>query len=355
MHNFLYALVVEDSEPDYALLVDTLSRQAIDIVCERVDTESGMRAALRRRTWDLVVSDHHLPGFSSMGALSTLREFDSFTPFLIVSGTIGEEVAVAAMHAGADDYLLKGNLARLGAAVRRAIDSAKVRREREKVQTALAESRRQLQALSAHLQSSIEAERRSIARELHDDVGSALTALKFDLDWLSRLKEPGVTERCVQAVQMLNQTQLACQRIMRNLRPPILEAGLAPALQWLGTQFRQRHKIQLDLRFNRDLLALSDDAALTVFRTVQEALTNIGKHSNATRASIDVVQSDESLSVEISDNGIGIKEDDLAKAASFGLRGLRERALAVNGWLEVSISPSGTALLLILGRVDGEK
>ncbi len=349
------ALVVEDSEADFVLLLDTLSRQAVDVVCERVETEPEMRAALKRKNWDLVISDHHLPSFSSTGALQTLREVDRFIPFLIVSGTIGEEAAVQAMHAGADDYLIKGKLARLGAAIRRALEASEARRERDQAQIALANSKLQLQALSAHLQSSIEAERKSIARELHDDVGSALTALKFDLDWLTRLNEPKIAERTEQAVQMLNQAQVACQRIMRNLRPPILEAGLVPALQWLSVQFRQRHPIRLDLRLNKDLLELSDEAALTVFRTVQEALTNIGKHSKARNAIIDVVQSDDSLSVEISDDGIGLAPADLDKPASFGLRGLRERALVINGWLEISGLPAGTVLLLTLGRPAGEQ
>lgn len=355
MQTPIHALVIEDSEDDFALLVDTLSRQAVDIACERVETESEMRAALKRDAWDLVISDHHLPGFSSGGALLTLREFDSFIPFLIVSGTIGEEAAVLAMHSGADDYLIKGRLTRLGAAIRRALDAADARRERDQAQNALAESKLQLQALSAHLQSSIEAERKAIARELHDDVGSALTALKFDLDWLIRLNEPSIAERAGQAVQMLNQAHNACQRIMRNLRPPILEAGLVPALQWLCTQFRQRHMTRLELRFNKDPLDLSDEASLTVFRCVQEALTNIGKHSKASNAIIDVVQSDDSFSVEISDDGLGLTSVDLEKPASFGLRGLRERALSVNGWLEVSTAPSGTVLLLTLGRQAGEK
>ncbi len=349
----IYALVVEDSEADFTLLVDHLSRQDTGVVCERVETDAQMRAALQRRTWDLIISDHHLPAFSSTAALLTLREFDAFVPFLIVSGTIGEDAAVQAMHAGADDYLIKGKLTRLGAAIRRALAAAATRRERDQATIALADSKRQLQALSVHLQTSAEALRSSIAREIHDDIGSALTALRFDLDWLARMNDPQIAERTAQAALMLGQAHVACQRIMRNLRPPVLEAGLVAALQWLCTQFRQRHPTGLELRYNRDPLQLSDEAALTVFRFVQEALTNISKHAAAKHAIIDVVQYDSDFSVEISDDGVGLSASDLNKPASFGLRGLRERALSINGWLELPPTQKGCVLLLTLSSQAG--
>lgn len=341
-------LVVEDSDDDYQLLLATLGRQGVNAYCERVETGPDMAAALRRQAWDLVISDHHLPAFSSEGALQTLREHNSYMPFMIVSGTIGEDTAVAAMRAGADDYLIKGRLTRLGAAIDRALDAARARREREQAQTELAESRRQLQLLSAHLQTSTEAERRAIAREIHDDVGSALTALKFDLEWISRHADAAAAQRSREAMLMLQEAQTASQRIMRNLRPPILEAGLVPALQWLAAQFRQRQAMTLDLKINRDRIDIADELALTVFRTVQEALTNVGKHSNARHAAVDVVLDDTQLSVEISDDGQGLGAGDLEKSGSFGLRGLIERAAAAGGWLEAYRGNPGTTVLLTL-------
>lgn len=345
----IQVLVAEDSEDDFILLESTLRRQGIAAQCERIETAQAMREALARQSWDLVISDHQMPSFSSFDALATLRESDAFVPFMIVSGTIGEDLAVAAMQAGADDYLVKGRLARLGAAIRRALASSQTRRERDLAERELAESRQQLQALSAHLQSSIEDERRSIAREIHDDVGSALTGLKFDLDWLVRQSDARIAERARQAQAVLAQAQEACQRIMRDLRPPVLEAGLLPALQWLTSQFRQRYPIGLELHSNRDPLTVSDDVALTVFRTAQEALNNIGKHSGARQARIDVVQRADGLSVEIVDDGRGLTSDDRRKPGSFGLRGLAERALAVGGWLEVEGNSRGTVLLLTIG------
>lgn len=341
-------LVVEDSDDDYQLLATTLGRQGIDAYCERVETGPDMAAALRRQAWDLVISDHHLPAFSSEGALQTLRDHNTYMPFMIVSGTIGEDAAVAAMRAGADDYLIKGRLARLGAAINRALEAARVRRERQQAQTELAESRRQLQLLSAHLQTSNEAERRAIAREIHDDVGSALTALKFDLEWITRHGDAAAAQRSREAMLMLQEAQTASQRIMRNLRPPILEAGLVPALQWLAAQFRQRHTIALDLKINRERIDIAEDLALTVFRTVQEALTNVGKHSKAQHATIDVVLDNTQLSVEVSDDGQGLSAGDLEKSGSFGLRGLVERAAAAGGWFEAYPGNPGTTVMLTL-------
>ena len=107
-------LVVEDSEADYELLVATLGRQGLNVECRRVEEADTMAAALRDERWDAVISDHQMPRFSSGEALQTLRRSGKELPFLIVSGTIGEEVAVEAMRNGADDFLIKGRLARLG-------------------------------------------------------------------------------------------------------------------------------------------------------------------------------------------------------------------------------------------------
>ena len=130
-------LVVEDSEADYELLVETLGRQGLNVECRRVEEADTMAAALRDERWDAVISDHQMPRFSSGEALQTLRRSGKELPFLIVSGTIGEEVAVEAMRNGADDFLIKGRLARLGPALTNAMRAAESRRDRLDDETAL--------------------------------------------------------------------------------------------------------------------------------------------------------------------------------------------------------------------------
>src|SRR5215204_6227049 len=131
----LRVLLVEDSENDALLLVRGLRRGGYDPTWERVDTPAAMEAALDGRGWDLVISDHSMPNFSSSAALGLLRSKGFVDlPFIIVSGQIGEDAAVAAMKAGAHDYLMKDNLARLNSAIEREIREADVRRERRQAE-----------------------------------------------------------------------------------------------------------------------------------------------------------------------------------------------------------------------------
>src|ERR687897_3786743 len=137
----LRVLLVEDSEDDTLLLVRSLRRGGYDPIWERVETAAAMEAALLGRSWDLVISDHSMPAFSSLAALELLRRKGFVDlPFIIVSGQIGEDAAVAAMKAGAHDYLLKDNLARLNSAIERELREADVRRERRPAEVALRDS-----------------------------------------------------------------------------------------------------------------------------------------------------------------------------------------------------------------------
>ncbi|HPU51633.1 MAG TPA: response regulator [Burkholderiaceae bacterium] len=339
-------LVVEDSEEDFLLLSATLGRQGLNVECHRVEEAETMIEALAREPWDAVISDHQLPRFSSIEALRTLRDSGKVLPFLIVSGTIDDDVAVEAMRNGADDFLNKSRLARLGPALTNALRAAETRRERIAAELALRVSEQKLRELSAHLQTVVEEERRAIAREIHDEIGGMLTALRFDLSWVERNGSAPVAQRATQALETLGLAQHASQNIVRSLRPPVLDAGIVPAIEWQLAQFRKRSGLVTRFRTNTDQIELTDEAAMTVYRTLQEALTNVVKHSGAHTVAVDMVVSEAMLSLEIHDDGHGIGATDLEKQHSFGLRGLAERARSAGGWLEVSLGRGGAALLL---------
>jgi response regulator RpfG family c-di-GMP phosphodiesterase len=135
----LRVLFVEDSMDDTEMIVRELERGGFDAVYERVETAAAMRHALERQVWDLVISDHSVPQFNSGGALRLLKESGQDIPFIIVSGTIGEEAAVQAMKADANDYIVKGRLARLDPAVTRELTDAQHRRARREAEHALRE------------------------------------------------------------------------------------------------------------------------------------------------------------------------------------------------------------------------
>ena len=342
----LRLLHLEDSELDHELTLAHLRRGGVEAHAHRIDSEQQLEAALGQR-WDAIISDYNLPGFSGLGALEVLQRRGLDIPFVLVSGEIGEDTAVEAMRNGANDYLLKNNLTRLVPALLHAIEATELRRARVRADRELDQSRQRLSELARHLQTSVEMERAAISREIHDDVGGSLTALKFDLAWIARHTDShAVLARVHGALETVTLAIEASQRIMHNLRPAILEQGLVAALQWMTGRFEKRTGVTCLLRAPEQLPKLPPGVPLVAYRAAQEALTNISKHAQASRVEIDLSTAGGVLSLEISDNGRGLSEADLAKARSFGIRGLYERAGTVGGWVDLTSGGQGTTLIL---------
>ncbi len=343
----LRVLHVEDAELDHQLILAQLLRAGLKVQVERRDALPAVLEALSQ-PWDAIISDYNLPGYSGLDVLEALKTRQLNVPFILVSGEIGEDTAVAAMRNGASDYLLKNNLNRLAPALLHAIDAAENERARRAADQELIKSKQRLHELAGHLQTSVELERAAIAREIHDDVGGSLTAVKFDLAWIDRhAQEPEVRQRVAAALETVNAAIDASQRIMHNLRPAILEQGLVAALQWMTARFERRTGIEAGLRVGDERLALPPGVPLVAYRTAQEALTNVSKHALATRVDVELSLDSGVLTLEIRDNGRGMGPDDLAKERSFGIRGLHERAATVGGWVDLSSPPGGGTSLIL--------
>jgi PAS domain S-box-containing protein len=203
-----------------------------------------------------------------------------------------------------------------------------------------------LRELSARVLEAREEEKTRIARELHDELGQLLTALKMDLAWLrERLPEDaGLAARAEGMGELLDRTVSSTRRLAADLRPLMLDdLGLADAAQWLVEDFGKRSGIQLTIEVPEDLAldALSKGAATAVYRAIQESLTNIARHSGAKCAWIVMAMQDGALHVEIEDDGHGVSAEDLAKASSLGLKGMRERVIYYGGAFEVARAPRG--------------
>jgi FixJ family two-component response regulator len=147
----LHVLFIEDSELDFNLLLRLLRQAGFDVAAERVVDAHAMRLALRRAAWDVVISDHKLPGFSATEALEVFKSAALDVPFLIVSGEIGEDLAVEAMLAGADDYIQKSRLARLVPALERSLRSSAAKHERRQAEAALRESEARLRSIAENV------------------------------------------------------------------------------------------------------------------------------------------------------------------------------------------------------------
>ncbi len=349
----LRILHLEDAEPDHQLAQRALAKAGITCVLDRAETLADFEAALNAQAYDLVLADYHLPGFTALDAWQNMQQSQHKLPFVLLSGAIGESAAVQAIQRGMSDYLAKDDMARLGPVVQRALQTHHTRLAKERADAELAASERRLAELTAHLHTAIEDERAAIAREIHDDIGGALAAIRFDLAWMARHHADTATQAHVQtAHEMLQQAVSASQNIMMNLRPAVLDQGLGPALEWLVAGFAKR--TQLEVRLNCQLAAsesgsiqLPKPVELTAYRTAQEALTNAAKHAACTSIRIDCADAQNLLTLEISDNGTGIAEADRHKPRSFGLQGLGERAKTVGGWLDIGrASTGGTCITL---------
>ncbi len=203
-----------------------------------------------------------------------------------------------------------------------------------------------LRALTARLLEVREEERAGIARELHDQLGQALTGLKLDLAWLDRrLAEPSLRAKTAQMVSTIDEAVQAVRRISSELRPGVLDnLGLAAAIEWQAAEFEQRTGIRCAVSAPAQPPKLEAARATAVFRIFQEALTNVARHAGASHVQIQLREVDGQMELTIADNGRGISEVEGA-AQSLGLLGMRERAAAAGGRLAITGAPGqGTTL-----------
>lgn len=343
----LLLLHLEDSAADQRLAQITLRKAGLTCNITCTDNLQDFIKLLQSQSFDLVLADYHLLGFTALDAWEQTQFLPQRPPFVLLSGAIGETAAVAAIRQGIADYLLKDDIARLPHVLLRTLEVHEARQAKEQAMHDLARSERQLAELTEHLQQSIEQERAAIAREIHDDIGGSLTSVKFDLSWIDRNATNSETQSHARAaLDMLQHALGASQRIMMNLRPPVLDQGLVAAVRWLAENFERRTGIHTSVDAP---LHIDVPSALQVvaYRTAQEALTNIGKYAQASTVHIELSNLEGFLTLEVRDNGIGIAPDMRDKPKSFGLRGLAERARTVNGWLDVSSQVGkGTSIIV---------
>jgi two-component system, NarL family, sensor histidine kinase UhpB len=462
----LRILLIQNSDDDARLLLSEIRNGGYEPVYKQIETAAATKQALESEFWEIVLCDFDLPHFSGLIALTLVRHHDPDLPFIITSGQAGEYLAVDAMRAGAQDYVMKNNLSRLVPAIERELRESVVRREgrhaqrelekneshfrglvsnvpgvvfqlyrdnmgglhfsyvsegsaqllelaprqlindsgafhelvlddgnerlrqmidasgrtgtainwegrirvasgdfvkwieirmsprtlsgqrmhwdgimenisqRKKAESELLRSRQQLAALSTHLQKAKEIERTSIAREVHDNIGGNLTAMKIDLLWLNNRIDRSRTDLLAKAGSieaLLDRTMEITSRIARDLRPPLIELGLLAAIEWEAADFQKRMEIPCIVNCMTDDMAIDPDLANAAFSVFREILTNISKHAAATKVEVDLGTDDSQLIMKVTDNGRGMTNADLLKRGSFGLRGMLERARSLGG------------------------
>ncbi|HEV8540134.1 MAG TPA: PAS domain S-box protein [Nitrospiraceae bacterium] len=220
--------------------------------------------------------------------------------------------------------------------------------ERKQVEDQLRQSRRQLQALTAHLQSVREQERARIARELHDEFGQVLTGLKIDLSWLggvlrrlgrSKTVKP-LLDRTYVMTNLVDESIATIRKLVAELRPAILDhLDLVAALEWQARDFQKRTGIDCEFRCTLTGIDLAPDRKTAVFRIVQEALTNVARHAKATHVTISMEEAGGQLELVVEDDGRGIADHEMASPSAFGILGMQERVELLRGQLSVHGRP----------------
>lgn len=215
--------------------------------------------------------------------------------------------------------------------------------ERKRAERELQHSFDQLRALAGRLQVVREEERTRVAREIHDELGQALTVIKIELASLLRelpMENGPAMERSQSVLRLLDEAIQSVRRIATELRPGVLDdLGLVAALEWAAKEFQARTATRCHLSVPDEDIAVDPDRATALFRIFQETLTNVARHANATRVDAQLVKENGDLVLEIHDNGRGIDEDQLSASSSLGIVGMRERALLLGGNLVIRGAP----------------
>jgi signal transduction histidine kinase len=356
----LRVLLLEDLDTDAELMVRELKQAGFDLVWDRVETEESLLECLDR-PYDLILSDNSMPSFDAMKALSCLQQRKLDIPLVIVSGSIGEEQAVALLHHGAADYIMKDRIERLGSAVGQVLEKKRLRDDNQAAHAALQarteeliRSQERLRALASDLTLTEQRERRKLAGDLHDYLAQLLVAGRMKLRQAVACvaKEPGTT-LLAELDQIFDESLRYTRTLIADLAPPSLqEFGLSHAFQWLSEHMRT-HGLTVGVQVGSDRINLPDDQAILVFQSVRELLLNIVKHADTNRAIVAVATTPTELHITVTDGGQGFDHTAVAApepgSSGFGLFSIDERMRAMGGRFEINSTPGhGTRASMIL-------
>jgi signal transduction histidine kinase len=268
------------------------------------------------------------------------------------------ESAIESLRRGAYDYLRKPfEPEELLKTVENALTSKRLVTERKQAEEELRDSREKLRNLSAHLQAVREQERALIAGEIHDDLGQSLTALKMDLSWLAKRlpnDDKPLLDKIEAMSELTGKTIKRVQRISTELRPSLLDhLGLVAAIEWQAEEFQNRTGIYCKLTVDPEDMTLDEKRSTALFRILQETLTNVTRHAQATAVTVSLKETDGTLELKVRDNGRGITKEQVSDPQSFGLMGIQERVRPWGGEVKIEGAPGeGTTVEI---RISIEK
>jgi len=352
----LRLLHVEDSLSDATFTERALTKAGYTVYSERVVNAREMRAALAKQSWDLIIADYRLPEFDAPSALSLLQASGQDIPFIVVSGAMGEDLAVAMMKAGAQDYLLKDDLARLAPAVEREIRDARTRRQREEAETALSESEQRFtaQRIALERQTALLEQRETMLREIHHRVKNNMQVMSSLLNLQSRVSSIPAISKMLQDNQNRIQSMALLHEILYQSEDLALVDFSKYVRRMADHLFRSYGVDNRQIRLHTDLdaVALELDDALPCGLLISEVVSNSLKHGfpEGREGEVRIVLRPESattLSLVLSDDGVGLPDDlDWTTSRSLGLRLVRALAQQLQADLDIR-SQGGTEVKLV--------
>jgi signal transduction histidine kinase len=327
-------ILVVDDEPKSLFAMQELLGSLDEDLMTAPSGEDALKLALKH-DFAVILLDVRMPGIDGFetAKLIRTRERSRLTPIIFLTAASDDMSSMfRGYEVGAVDYLSKPVIPEiLKSKVAVFVD---LFRKSER----LRESEDKLRRLAAHLISVREEERAHIAREIHDELGQVLTGLKMEVTWLAkRLTDAALLEKADSMCALIDSSVQTVRKIATGLRPEMLDdMGLVAAVGWQAKDFQKRTGIRCRAKLPPETTKLDHDISTTVFRIFQEILTNVARHSRATRVDMELAVSEDQLRLEVVDNGIGIPDADVGGRKSLGLLGMQERALLFGG--EVGIS-----------------
>ena len=343
-------LIVDDDGKSLVAMEAVLRSLGSRLVCAR-SGEEALRHVLEE-DFAAILMDVRMPGIDGFTTARMIRERkrSRYTPIIFLTAAQEDLASMfRGYQAGAVDYIVKPVIAevlRSKLSVFVGLHDMNRMLNAELAERALTEQRlrtseENLRALAAHLQSVREEERIHIAREIHDELGQALTGLKYDIGSLAKghgTDDAHAFGQKTQAIsQAIDRIINSVRRISSGLRPEVLdEIGLGAAIEWQAREFQRRTGVRCLVEMPPQFADPDQERSTALFRIFQELLTNVARHANATRVDVKVQEvDDQGLSLSVADNGRGVRQAELESPTALGFLGLRERVLAFGGTLDV--------------------
>jgi signal transduction histidine kinase len=328
-------LLVDDEPKSLFALQELLSTLGQNLMIAQ-SGEEALRLALKN-DFAVILLDVRMPGIDGFetARLIRSRERSRLTPVIFLTAAADEMGSMfRGYEVGAVDYLQKPVVPEILKS--KVAVFVELHRKSER----LKESEDKLRRLAAHLISVREEERAHIAREIHDELGQVLTGLKMEVTWLAkRLREKPLIEKTDSMCKLIDTTVQTVRKIATGLRPEMLDdMGLIAAVGWQAKEFQKRTGIRCRAKLPPEV-KLDIDVSTTMFRIFQEILTNVARHSRATRVDMELTIAEDHVALDVTDNGVGIADSDLNGKKSLGLLGMHERALLFGGEVKITGTP----------------